>query len=145
MAKTSSLEAELTTITQEFVARIVTTIRNASFGDVASLSVQVAAPAKARPAVSISQTRRAPPALSPQPASDGKRKRRARQTADKRAELSEKVVQTLTAAREPLSARAIANALDVPLDLLTAPLLELRAAGRISKHGEKRSTTYTAA
>jgi len=44
-----------------------------------------------------------------------------------------------------MGVRALSNELGIPPDHLAFPLRELRAAGKIRKHGEKRSTTYSAA
>src|SRR5436305_681801 len=60
-----------------------------------------------------------------------------RQTADRRAELGERVLKALERAGEPMGVRALSSELAVAADLLAAPLRELRAAGRIAKHGEK--------
>jgi hypothetical protein len=133
-----SLEAQLTALTQEFVVKLVEAIRNASFAEVGALSVprppaSIAAPAKAT---------RAPRSASPANQNDAPR---ARQTAAHRAQLGDRVVQALRGARAPLGVRALSSELGVPPDLLAAPLRELRAAGRITKHGEKRATTYSAA
>jgi hypothetical protein len=131
----TTLEAQLTDLTAEFVRRLVQVIRNASFADVAALS-----PARGTP----QGTRRGPREEAP-------RTRRAsrtvvktqRQTKSHRAELGERVVKTLTEAHKPLGVRALSSELGVAPDLLAIPLRELRAAGRIQKHGEKRSTTYS--
>jgi hypothetical protein len=39
--------------------------------------------------------------------------------------------------------RALSSELGVAPDLLATPLRELRAAGRVTKHGDKRATTYS--
>jgi hypothetical protein len=126
----------------EFVGRLVEVIRNASFAEVAALSV----PGKPVPAAAGSATRPKRTAsahrgnhVTPKEAG------RSRQTAAHRAELGDRVVQALRKAPAPLGVRAISSELGVAPDLLTAPLRELRAAGRITKHGEKRATTYSAA
>ena len=126
------LEAQLTRLTQEFVHKLVEAIRNASFAEVAALrppSNGVAAPAQPRGGRK--------PAASPRPARAG------RQTAAKRAELAERVVGALKDAKQPMGARALSSELGVAPDLLAAPLRELRSAGRIKKHGDKRATTYS--
>jgi hypothetical protein len=41
--------------------------------------------------------------------------------------------------------RALAEELGVDAGLLAVPLKELRAAGKVRKHGEKRATTYSIA
>jgi hypothetical protein len=131
-----SLEAQLTALTQEFVGRLVEAIRNASFAEVASLPGPRAAPAVVGK----------PPALRrrrPAGETNHTMEARVRQTAAHRAELGDRVVRTLQGAQEPLGVRALSSELGVPPDLLAAPLRELRAAGRIRKHGEKRSTTYS--
>ena len=142
MAKTTPLEDELEALTAEFVARIVSALKGASFGDVAALAP--APTARDRGNVSIPRAKRAAPALTPHAAgSQGERRRRTRQTADKRAELVEQVVATLAKASSPLGVRALSSELGVAPDLLAMPLKQLREAGRIAKHGDKRSTTYS--
>ncbi|HEX8790308.1 MAG TPA: hypothetical protein VF765_05100 [Polyangiaceae bacterium] len=126
------LEAQLTRLTQEFVHKLVEAIRNASFAEVAALgppSNGVGAPAQAP------RGRKLPAAARPV--------RAGRQTAAKRAELAERVVGALKDAKQPMGARALSSELGVAPDLLAAPLRELRAAGRIKKHGDKRATTYS--
>jgi hypothetical protein len=134
MARTN-LEAQLTDLTAEFVGRLVQAIRNASFADVAALS-----PARGNP-----------PAVRRGPREEAPRTRRVsragakaeRQTKSHRAELGERVMKTLTEAHKPLGVRALSSELGVAPDLLAVPLRELRVAGRIQKHGEKRNTTYS--
>src|SRR5258708_32409237 len=108
MAK-SSLEAELSALTEEFVARIVATLRNASFADVAALG----------PTRATSAPRR----QSPPKTNGAGRKRRG---AGERAEIADRIAETLRKAGEPLGARAIASALGVAPAKLAAPLQELR-------------------
>jgi hypothetical protein len=141
------LEAQLASLTQEFVARLVEAIRNASFAEVAALS---------SPRViggGVGAIRERPPRAAAPAAPAAKRSAgappvdlgRERQTAQRRAELGERVVRTLEHAARPLGVRALSSELGVAPDLLTAPLRELRAAGKVRKHGEKRSTTYSVA
>lgn len=138
---TSRLEEELEALMAEFVARIVTTLKSASFGDVASLAPPTEGALRG---VSIPRAKRAAPALTT-PSDRPRGGRRPRQDADTRAELGERVIATLSKASSPLGVRALSSALGVAPDLLAAPLKELREAGRIAKHGDKRSTTYSAA
>ncbi len=133
MPKKSSLEDDLASLTSEFVGRIVATLRNASFAEVAAL----APPARAR--VEIPRPTRSSPALSPK--THGKRTRRG---AGERAEVAEQLADVLRKAGEPLGVRALSSALGVAPDRLAGPLKELRDAGRVKKHGDKRSTTYSA-
>jgi hypothetical protein len=133
----ATLEAQLTALTQEFVGRIVEVIRNASFAEVASLSPSPAKVA-ARPA-------RNPKGTGAIPAAPPSRAGRGRQTAARRAEMGERVMNTLRDASQPMGVRALASELGVVADVLAVPLRELRAAGKIRKHGEKRNTTYSAA
>ncbi len=130
----STLEAQLTALTHEFVARLIEAIRNASFAEVAGLS--------ARPRRSTDAARPKPSA--PIATASGKAGR-ARQTASHRAELGERVVDALRGASAPMGVRALSSGLGVSPDRLAGPLKELRAAGKIRKHGDKRSTTYSAA
>ena len=126
-----ALEAQLLGLTQEFVSKLVDVIRNASFADVAALPG----------ASSVSQSRepRAPRAVKAavEPGRTG------RQTAAKRAEMGERVLEVLRTKRQPLGVRALATELGVTPELLAAPLKELRASSKIRKHGEKRATTYS--
>jgi hypothetical protein len=129
-----TLEAQLTALTQEFVAKLVDTLRNASFAEVAQLSTAHGTPQpSSRPRESRGPGR--PPAARPG----------GRQTATTRAELGERVVGALRTAAQPIGVRDLSTQLGVATDVLAVPLRELRAAGKIRKHGEKRSTTYSAA
>jgi hypothetical protein len=141
----TTLEAQLAELMQEFAFRLVEVIRNASFADVAALSVpRGMSKAASSPSPSPRRTNKSGP--SPQePSGVASAARRAgRQTKAHRAELGERVLQTLTGARQPLGVRALSSELGVAPDRLALPLRELRAAGRIHKHGEKRATTYSA-
>jgi len=128
-----TLEAQLTALTQEFVAKLVDALRNASFAEVAQLST-AHGPDKSGPPREPRSAGRTPPA---NPAG--------RQTAAKRAELGDRVVGALRTASQPVGMRDLSTQLGVAPDALAGPLRELRAAGKIRKHGEKRSTTYSAA
>ncbi len=132
------LEAQLAELTGEFVARLVEAIRNASFGDVAALSV---------PRVRAKAVRPGPTAHAPTVPDrpSGRHGTRSRQTAARRAELGHQVVGALESAGRPVGVRVLSSELGVAPDLLATPLRELRAAGRIRKHGEKRATTYSIA
>ncbi len=135
-----TLEAQISALMQEFVARLVDVIRNASFAEVASLSVPRAAAPAARPGPGRPKRGAAAPAA---PSSNGRSA--GRQTAARRAELGERVLQALAGASQPMGVRALSSELGVAPDKLAVPLRELRAAGKIRKHGEKRATTYSAA
>jgi predicted Rossmann fold nucleotide-binding protein DprA/Smf involved in DNA uptake len=134
-----SLEVQLNEITREFVAKIVSTIRNASFAEVAGYG-PLDEPAGAKKVTSR-------PAISPTTPSGAARKsgRKPRQTPEKKAELLSRIVNILAAADEPLAVRAIARETGAPADALAGPLLELRDQGKVRKHGDKRSTTYSLA
>jgi hypothetical protein len=133
----SVLEERLETITREFVRQIVQALRTASFADVASLQTRGGSdrPARARKVTRVSAT----------PAAPKSERKGPRQTADRRAELGERLLKALGDSEHPLGVRALSSELGVAPGLLAAPLLELRAAGRIAKHGEKRATTYSRA
>ncbi len=139
-----SLEDQLASLTQEFVARLVESIRNASFAEVAALQAPrvVAGGGPPRPA-----RRPAGPAASAGTAAEppAAAARRTRQTAAHRAELGERVIKVLQSAGQPLGVRALSSELGVAPDLLAVPLRELRDKGLVRKHGEKRNTTYSAA
>ncbi len=179
MVKPSSLETQLTAVTQEFVSRIVSILRGASIDDVARLGsdeaprtparaqAHVAAPSAAPAAPARVSAARAHAAAASIPAAAERDERgtgrrmvtaksvdalnaqtrprdnRPRQTAEVRAELADRIVSTLRAATAPMNVRTLSSEMKVPVDLLTVPLLELRTEGRVSKHGEKRSTTYS--
>jgi hypothetical protein len=140
-----TLEAKLAAFTQEFVAKLVDAIQNASFAEVAGLSTpRVGTPGKP-PRLESSSRPSAPPPTSGTSYGNGRRANgpRLRQTAEHRAALSDRVVEALRGAPQPLGVRALSNELGVAPDLLAGPLKELRAAGRIRKLGEKRATTYS--
>ena len=125
------LEAQLLALTQEFVAKLVEVIRNASFADVAALPGTSSVPLSRE---------RAPIRSRATPADKG-----GRQTAARRAEIGERVLEVLRRHRQPMGVRALARELGVLPDLLAVPLRELRAGSKIHKHGEKRATTYSVA
>ncbi len=127
----SRLETQLEEITRDFVARIVEAVKEASIGDVAELEIRKAAEGP-------SPGRQKPPAPKVPPS-------RQRQTAGRRAEVGTRVLEALRKSSHPLGLRALAQAVGVPRGALAAPLRELRASGRLIKHGERRTTTYSAA
>ena len=131
-----TLEAQLTALTQEFVGKLVEALRNASFAEVAALSTPHEAAHAAAPRVA-----RRPSTGASTGAANGA----GRQTAARRAEIGDRVLRALKDASEPMGVRALSSELGVSPDVLGVPLRELRAAGKIRKHGEKRSTTYSAA
>ncbi|HEY2517995.1 MAG TPA: hypothetical protein VGI39_44295 [Polyangiaceae bacterium] len=143
----SALEDRLEEITRAFVAQIVSALRNASFADVAALEVGSSAPP--RPTRPKAARTTSPTRVSASPSSNSSsragERERPRQTADRRAELGERVIRALENAEHPLGVRALSSELGVAPDLLAAPLRELRDAGKIAKHGEKRATTYSIA
>ena len=151
MAKTTALEERLEAITRDFLAKIVETIRNASFAEVAGYAPPLHGQERERGQERAPERARRPVTrvvATPQKDRDGAGEagaRRPRQTADKRAEISERLLDLLKRASEPLGVRAIASELSVPPDLVAAPLRDLRDAGRIAKHGDKRNTTYSLA
>src|SRR4051794_12222172 len=121
----SKLEAQLTAATQEFVRQIVNILRNASFADVASYGGASA------------------PRQTPQKSTIS-RASRPRQTGAHRTEMADRLVAVLARSPNPLGVRALSSELGVAPDALATPLRDLRAAGRVEKHGEKRNTTYSA-
>jgi DNA-binding transcriptional ArsR family regulator len=129
------LESRLAEITREFVTRLVHEIRNASFAEVAALpEAGAAATPTARPPVRpVTKAK----ATGAQP--------RARRSAAGRAEVGERVVQALSRAGRPIGVRELADAVGLTPEALAAPLRELRTAGKIDKHGDKRATKYSAA
>ncbi len=130
------LEARLGELTREFVTNLVEVIRNASFAEVAALPDRGGAPGS-RPAPRVS--------ASASGAADKKGGRRTRRNAAGRAELGERVLAALGDAGKAMGVRDLSGALGVSADALAAPLRELRNAGRIRKHGDKRATKYSAA
>jgi hypothetical protein len=129
----NDLEAQLTSLTREFVGKLVHAIRNASFAEVAALPGPASAPLSPQSNGVALRTRALAKAAS----------RPGRQTAERRAQLGEQILHALRSAGHPLGVRALASGLGVPADLLATPLRELRVAGKIKKHGEKRATTYS--
>jgi hypothetical protein len=139
------LEAQLAALTQEFVGRLVSAIRNASFAAVAALSTPQVRAGATNHESTHRPARAASPRATPSNTASSSAARAPRQTMARRAELGERVIKALSRAGQPLGVKAISGELGVASDLLAAPLRELRAAGRIQKHGDKRSTTYSAA
>ena len=133
------LEERLETITRAFVREIVSALRSASFADVAQLQVTATTPTPNRAARAATRVSATPAPKPPQATG------RTRQTAERRAELGERVLKALENTEQSLGVRALSSELGVAPDLLAAPLKELRDAGRIAKHGDKRATTYSLA
>lgn len=131
MPRKGDLEARLAELTREFVVRLVREIRNASFAEVAALPEE--RPAGGSPPRPRADRAEAGPRSVP----------RKRRSAAGRAELAEQVIAQLGKAGKPLGVRDISSALGVTPEAIAAPLRELRAAGRIRKHGDKRATRYS--
>lgn len=129
-----ALEEQLAALTREFVSKLVEAIRNASFAEVAAL------PGPGPRQASVERAPRAAPKPTAAPRKNG-----GRQTKERRAELGERLVRALGGAKQPVGVRVLAGELGVAPDLLAAPLRELRQAGKIRKHGDKRSTAYSLA
>ncbi len=132
----------LEAITREFVRQIVSALRNASFADVAQLAGrQLPSRVRRRRRVSASPAAATPArACRRAPRSSGKA---SRQTADRRAELGGAGAEGARRGAGSLGVRALSSELGVAADLLAVPLKELRDAGRVAKHGDKRATTYS--
>jgi hypothetical protein len=132
----NALEEHLADLTREFVGKLVDALRNASLADVAALTGDSGsrAPRAPRPRAATAEVRER--ALG---------HRGPRQTATRRAEIGERLTKALASADGPLGVRALAEELGVDAGLLAVPLKELRAAGKVRKHGEKRATTYSIA
>jgi CRP-like cAMP-binding protein len=126
------LESRLAEITREFVTRLVHEIRNASFAEVAALPGDRALPS-ATPRTPLRPVAKAK-ADAAQP--------RSRRSAAGRAEVGEQVLSALRSAGRPMGVRDLAEATGLTPEALAAPLRELRTAGKIRKHGDKRATKY---
>jgi hypothetical protein len=135
----NALEDQLAALTREFVAKLVEALRNASLADVAALSSH--SRAAARPE---REPRPARPQRESSESSTAKG-RGGRQTAAGRAELGERVTRALGESGKAMGVRALASELGIDPAILAVPLRELRSAGKIRKHGEKRATTYSLA
>jgi hypothetical protein len=131
-----ALEEQLTALTREFVGKLVEVIRNASFAEVAALPGPGTSAASASP-----RPQKRPPKATAAGTGGGS----GRQTAARREEIGHHVVRALAKASEPLGVRALAGEVGLAPDRLAVPLRELREAGKIRKHGDKRSTTYSLA
>jgi hypothetical protein len=132
MAKPNRLQGQIAEIAEEFVSKIVAAIRNASFADVAGLRDGDRRTARR---VAGKSLRRPEPSRPHHP----------RQTAQRRVEIGNRILHALSGAPGPMGVRAIATKLGVSSEVLAIPLRELRSGGRIAKHGDKRTTTYSVA
>ena len=143
----STLEAQLDEITREFVTRIVATIRGASLAEVAGYRALVNHAGAAGRRVAARRVGAAAAGgldgIASASAEPKRRGRRPRQSPEKRAELATRILAVLKDASAPMGARAIASEVGIAPDLLAVPLRELRQGGRITKHGDKRATTYS--
>jgi hypothetical protein len=126
------LEARLSALTRAFVAQLVDVIRNASFAEVAALPGSGGAiPARG-------------PARAPVAAKSQNGAPRRRRNAAGLAEIQDRVLEALGSAGKSLGVRELSSTLGVKPEALAAPLRDLRTAGRIKKHGDKRATKYSA-
>lgn len=128
------LESRLAEITREFVTRLVHEIRNASFAEVAALPDGASAPV-ASPRAPVRPLAKAKTAVGG---------RRSRRSAAGRAEVGEQILAALAREAKPVGVRELAGSLGLTPEALAAPLRDLRTAGRIKKHGDKRATKYSA-
>ncbi len=132
----NALEDQLAVLTREFVGKLVEALRNASLADVAALSSDSRTrPEREARATKPREVRQQEPAA----------RRPGRQTAARRAEMGEQLIRALRQASGPMGVRALATELGVDPATLAVPLRELRDAGQIRKHGDKRATTYSLA
>ena len=120
----SRLEEEIEAATRQFVSKLVELIRSVSSAEVAALGAEPSKPR--RPTTSVV----------------GKPPQR-RASAPGGSDLKERALATIRDAGRPIAAKSIADALSVPADKLAKPLKELRDAGEITKHGDKRATKYS--
>jgi len=127
----SPLETKLETIAKRFIGEVMGALGEASLSDLASYAEKQrssrAAPAPARTKV-----------VGKRPSAT-----RERRSAANLSEIEDRIVLELKNAAQPMGARAIANAVAVPVDKIGAPLKALRDAGRVKKIGDKRASVYS--
>lgn len=131
----SPLETKLELVARRFIAEVMGALGEASLSDLAAYSEQQRG-SRGRPVPS------GPPARRTKVAGKAPASTRERRTAASLTELEDRIVEELERAGQPMGARAIANAVAVPVDKIGAPLKALRDAGRVKKIGDKRAAAY---
>jgi len=133
----SPLEAKLEAIARRFIGDVMGALGEASLSDLAAYAEKQRA-SRGRPAGPTAVTPKRTKVVGKGPAPT-----RERRSAANLSELEDRIVEELRGAAQPMGARAIANAVAVPLDKIGAPLKALRDAGRVKKIGDKRASVYS--
>jgi len=131
----SPLETKLETIAKRFIGEVMGALGEASLSDLASYAEKQRT------------SRGVPPAAKRTKVvgvvGKGPKATRERRSAANLSEIEDRIVLELKNAAQPMGARAIANAVAVPVDKIGAPLKALRDAGRVKKIGDKRASVYS--
>jgi hypothetical protein len=137
----STLRAQIDRLAAEFAGQIIDALRGASLDDLMAIAGTGAgggrvrgrgAAAASRSALDLGGRRR------------GRGGRLGRRTADDIGRMIDGIVELLEKSSGGLRAEQIRAALDVEAKELPRPLSDALAAGRITKTGQKRATTYFA-
>ena len=132
----SPLETRLEAIAKRFIGDVMGALGEASLSDLAAYAEKQRA-TRGRPAPS------APAPKRTKVVGKGPAPTRERRSAASLSEIEDRIVLELKNAAQPMGARAIANAVAVPVDKIGAPLKALRDAGRVKKIGDKRASVYS--
>lgn len=126
----SPLETKLEAIAKRFIGEVMGALGEASLSDLASYAEK-------------QRASRGPAPKRTKVVGKGPAATRERRSAANLSELEDRIVLELKTAAQPMGARAIANAVAVPVDKIGAPLKALRDAGRVKKIGDKRASVYS--
>jgi hypothetical protein len=137
----SNLRQTIEALATQFASSILDALRSASIDELADVAGRSGGARRARPARAEAE----PTVASGAPRRRGRGGRLGRRSAGDISAMVEQIVALLADNAEGLRAEQIREALSVEAKELPRPLAEALSAGRITKSGQKRATTYFAA
>lgn len=136
----SNLRNTIESLATQFASSILDALRSASIDELADIAGRSGGARRGRPARAESES--AAPSAAPR--RKGRGGRLNRRSAGDIGRMVESIVDLLAKSGEGLRAEQIREALNVEAKELPRPLAEALSAGRITKTGQKRATTYFA-
>lgn len=130
----SNLQSTLESLANDFARTVIAALRTASIDEITGLSTGLASARRAgRPAAA-------------EPSTSGRKRggRLGRRSTDEIGRMVDEIVNLLKKSPEGLRAEQIRESLGVQAKELPRPLADALSAGRVTKAGQKRATTYFA-
>jgi len=142
----NNLRSTIESLAAQFAASVLSALKGASIDDIYSVANKGGGPSsgggrgRPRGSANVASSSNGAPA----PARRGKGGRLGRRTQDDIGKMVEAIVDLLGKHSEGLRAEQIRDALGCEAKELPRPLADALAAGRVTKTGQKRATTYFA-